>query len=53
MKRNELKKLELNYYEEKLVVSSLRNVMRDGYNNGNELLVHNVQNLLSKLEKNN
>jgi|TARA_R100001460_G_C3464160_1_gene166336 hypothetical protein len=51
MKRNELKKLELNYYEEQLVVSSLVKVMREGNKKGNELLVSNVQSLLRKLEK--
>lgn len=51
MERNEVKKLELNYYEEQLVVSSLRKVMREGSKKGNELLVSNVQSLLRKLEK--
>ncbi len=51
MERNEVKKLELNYYEEQLVVSSLRKVMREGSKKGNELLVSNVQSLLRKIEK--
>lgn len=51
MKRNEVKNLELNYYEEQLVVSSLVKVMRESSKKGNELLVSNVQSLLRKLEK--
>lgn len=51
MKRNELKKIELNYYEEKLVVSSLVKLMRESSEKGHELVVSNVQSLLRKLEK--
>ena len=53
MKRNKLKKLELNYYEEKLVVSSLVKVMQEGSKKGHELLISNVQSLLRKLEQAN
>jgi len=53
MERNKLLKLELNYYEEKLVVSSLVKVMQEGSKKGNELLVSNVKSLLRKLEQAN
>ena len=53
MERNKLLKLELNYYEEKLVVSSLVKVMQEGSKKGHELLVSNVKSLLRKLEQAN
>ena len=51
MKRNEVKKLELNYYEEKLVVSSLVKVMREYSKRNDQLGVSNVCSLLRKLEQ--
>tara|TARA_Y100001938_G_C8008680_1_gene388776 strand:+ start:163 stop:303 length:141 start_codon:yes stop_codon:yes gene_type:complete len=46
-----MKNLELNKYEEQLVVSSLVKVMREASKRNDELSVSNVQSLLSKLEK--
>jgi hypothetical protein len=51
MERNKLKKLQLNYYEEKLVVSSLVKVMREAGKRNDKLSVSNVQSLLRKLEQ--
>lgn len=51
MERNEVKNLELNYYEEKLVVSSLVKVMKECSKRNDELGVSNVRSLLRKLEK--
>tara|TARA_R100001509_G_scaffold153632_1_gene114689 strand:+ start:280 stop:441 length:162 start_codon:yes stop_codon:yes gene_type:complete len=53
MKRNESKNLELNYYEEKLVVSALVKVMREASKRDDQLGVSNVRSLLRKLEQNN
>lgn len=50
MKRNELKKIELNYYEEKLVVASLVKLMREANKINDELCISQVSSLLRKLE---